>query len=146
LSTTSELFNPTTVSIESMILYHRDRNWLEFLSVLDATFFYLNPSQNHDSSTPPELAKAECSQHISRTQELFTKLAKDDGQRDRSALLALLELEERARSHGLSTGQFTSIQICFLSNKELFWCFRLIAARYIDGTIFQQNWRQSMLF
>jgi hypothetical protein len=79
--------------------FDSDRNWLEFLSVLDATFSYYTPSD-----TPPEDVKAECSKHIATTQDLFTRLAEEDGQKDRSALLALLELENRARSHGLSNG------------------------------------------
>ncbi|KAF8238594.1 actin cytoskeleton organization protein [Tricholoma matsutake] len=76
-----------------------DRNWLEFLSVLDATFPDSTPSQNHDNV---EHVKAEYSKRIADTQNLLTTLAEEDGQKDRSALLALLELENRARSHRLS--------------------------------------------
>jgi len=43
-------------------------------------------------------------ENITKTKELFVKTAEQDGQSDRSAGLALLELEKRARKHGLSTG------------------------------------------
>jgi len=53
---------------------------------------------------PPENLRGECSKRIADIQDLFTKLVEKDGQKDRSALLALLELENRARSHRLSNG------------------------------------------
>ena len=81
-----------------------DRNWLEFLSILDATFSDSDSSQNHN--IPPEHVKAECSKRIADAQDLFARLAKEDGQKDRSALLALIELEHRARSHSMSTGWY----------------------------------------
>jgi N-terminal acetyltransferase B complex non-catalytic subunit len=84
---------------------HRDRNWLEFLSVLDATFSYLTPLNGEAPSQPSESKTAECSDHITKTLELFTRVAEEDGKQDRSAVLALLELEKRARSYGLSTGR-----------------------------------------
>ncbi|THH20680.1 hypothetical protein EW146_g718 [Bondarzewia mesenterica] len=77
---------------------NKDRNWLEFLSVLDVTF------SSVASGEPSDSAKEECVQHVSKTRELLTKVAEEDGLKDRSALLALLELEKRARIHGLSTG------------------------------------------
>lgn len=45
-----------------------------------------------------------CSESISKTRELLERLAEQDGSKDRSALLALLELEKRARLYNLSTG------------------------------------------
>ncbi|KAF8212156.1 actin cytoskeleton organization protein [Mycena galopus ATCC 62051] len=75
---------------ELRITEQNDRNWLEFLSVLDATFSSLAS------------AKTKCSSDAAKTQELFTQLASQDGHKDRSALLALLELEKRARFHGIS--------------------------------------------
>ncbi|KAF9464770.1 N-acetyltransferase B complex non catalytic subunit-domain-containing protein [Collybia nuda] len=85
------------------IVEDQNRNWLEFLSVLNATFCYLDPSQNDSSSTLSEGAKVHCAEHITRTQELFTRLALEDGSKDRSSMLGLLELEGRARKYGLST-------------------------------------------
>ncbi|KAF7363508.1 Actin cytoskeleton organization protein [Mycena sanguinolenta] len=82
---------------ELRIMEQNDRNWLEFLSVLDATFSSLKGDQD-----PDESAKAKCSSHVAKTEELFSKLALEDGHKDRSALLALLELEKRTRSHGIS--------------------------------------------
>ncbi|KIP09553.1 hypothetical protein PHLGIDRAFT_102803 [Phlebiopsis gigantea 11061_1 CR5-6] len=74
-----------------------DRNWLEFLSVLDATFW--------DVSSAPETAeeaKDACLHQITKAVEFFAQIADNDGARDRSGPLALLELEKRAVSHGLS--------------------------------------------
>jgi N-terminal acetyltransferase B complex non-catalytic subunit len=82
-----------------------DRNWLEFLSVLDATFSCIAISQDGVSPEANEFVRMECSENIVRTRDLFTRLAEEDGKKDRSALLALLELEKRARIHGLSTGR-----------------------------------------
>ena len=39
-----------------------------------------------------------------KTEELFTNIALEDGSRDRSGLLALLELEKRARQYRVSNG------------------------------------------
>jgi N-terminal acetyltransferase B complex non-catalytic subunit len=64
--------------------------------VLDATFSYDTTLSNEESSA------VECSRHIQRSRELFTRIAEEDGQKDRSGLLALLELEKRARARGLS--------------------------------------------
>ncbi|PCH37977.1 hypothetical protein WOLCODRAFT_135971 [Wolfiporia cocos MD-104 SS10] len=77
----------------------KDRNWLEFLSVLDATFADLSAT----SDTDVEAAKAASAENIAKTRECFAQVAEGDGRKDRSGLLALLELEKRARSHGLST-------------------------------------------
>jgi N-terminal acetyltransferase B complex non-catalytic subunit len=85
-----------------------DRNWLEFLSVLDATFHDVASLQSPD---PSEAAKTNCSENISQTQELFVRLAEQDGRSDRSASLALLELERRARLHKLSTGLLEILSI-----------------------------------
>ncbi|CAK5277392.1 unnamed protein product [Mycena citricolor] len=79
---------------ESRIKDIGDRNWLEFLSVLDATFAEL-------SSTTDD-ARERCSAEVSSARELFSAIAEKDGRKDRSGLLALLELEKRARAHGLS--------------------------------------------
>lgn len=82
-----------------MALYCSDRNWLEFLSVLDATFWDVSSVPE-----PSDEAKSACRHHISKTVEFFAQIADKDGARDRSGPLALLELEKRAVAHGLSTG------------------------------------------
>ncbi|KAJ6547637.1 actin cytoskeleton organization protein [Mycena capillaripes] len=85
---------------ELRITEQSDRNWLEFLSVLDATFSSVASCEGDQE--PDEAAKTKCSLHVVKTQELFTRLALQDGRKDRSALLALLELEKRARLYGIS--------------------------------------------
>lgn len=75
----------------------RDRNWLEFLAVLDGAL---------PDTTPLKIAEAEGRDKITHAQELFVKIAEEDGLKDRSGQLALLDLEKRARLHGLSQGQW----------------------------------------
>lgn len=70
----------------------RDRNWLEFLAVLDATF---------TSKVESEISTA-----VDHARNLFNKVAEEDGIEDRTGLLALLELEKRAQAHGVSTGTY----------------------------------------
>lgn len=72
----------------------RDRNWLEFLAVLDAA---LPP-------TPSNSADPEVQDKITQAQAFFSGVEKGDGLKDRSASLAILELEKRACTHGLSQG------------------------------------------
>ncbi|KAF8965269.1 actin cytoskeleton organization protein [Flammula alnicola] len=81
---------------KNLIVEKKDRNWLEFLAVLDATLPPLSSSTASENLGPDPKDK------VSRTQELFSTLEEQDGLRDRSASLALLELEKRARAHGLS--------------------------------------------
>ncbi|KAG6837306.1 hypothetical protein H0H93_011908 [Arthromyces matolae] len=80
------------------ILEKTDRNWLEFLSVLDATFSFFTSSVGSSESLEKGLHE------VQKTQESFKQIAENDGPKDRSAALALLELEKRARTHGLSQG------------------------------------------
>jgi hypothetical protein len=75
-----------------------DRNWLEFLSVLDATFV---PVQGSDIN---EERKSECSQNIEKTRVFLAEIAELDGSKNRSAPLAILELEKKALSYGISSG------------------------------------------
>ena len=81
----------------TLIYVHSDRNWLEFLSVLDATFTGL---EGEASAEKAEEYKSD----VAKSQQFFAQIADKDGLRDRSAPLALLELEKRALSHSLSTG------------------------------------------
>lgn len=53
-----------------------------------------------------DVAAAECS----RVKDLFTDIMEKDGKRDRSGLLALLELEKRCRQFGLSAGKSGALQ------------------------------------
>lgn len=46
----------------------------------------------------------DCSENLEKIRELFVRIAEQDGRNDRSAPLALLELEKRARSSRLSKG------------------------------------------
>ena len=54
-----------------------------------------------------DAAKASAKEAIIKTQEFLAQVADRDGVRDRSGPLALLELEQRARKHGVSTGMST---------------------------------------
>ncbi|KAF5315874.1 hypothetical protein D9611_004760 [Ephemerocybe angulata] len=74
------------VHAEKRIVEKSDRNWLEFLSVLDATF-----------------TGSDISASVQKSRELFEQVATKDGSRDRSGLLALLELERRAKEAGVSS-------------------------------------------
>lgn len=80
---------------QARILEKKDRNWLEFLAVLDSTFHSITSSEDD--------AEEKCKSKIAETQELFIKVQETDGDKDRTGSLALLYLEHRAREHGLST-------------------------------------------
>ncbi|THG98979.1 hypothetical protein EW026_g3303 [Hermanssonia centrifuga] len=82
---------------QDRILKKDDRNWLEFLSVLNATFHDINSTEE-----PTEETMAACQDQINKTQVFFAEIADRDGARDRSGPLALLELELRARKIALS--------------------------------------------
>ena len=81
----------------------RDRNWLEFLSVLDATL----PPQV--SSSHSEQSRLDVEAKITHSKSLFSEIAEEDGLKDRSGFLALLELERRSVAHGLSKGEYDLI-------------------------------------
>ncbi|KAH9901395.1 actin cytoskeleton organization protein [Cubamyces lactineus] len=83
---------------EKRIAEAKDRNWLEFLAVLDATFADLT-----SDAVDVDTAKAAAAERIVKAREFFGKVVEEDGVKDRSGHLALLELEKRARHHGLST-------------------------------------------
>jgi len=71
-----------------LLIGSRDRNWLEFLAVLDTTFS----------------AEGDTTELVESTRKFFTEIAERDGQKDRSGPLALLELEKRAAEHSVSKG------------------------------------------
>ncbi|KIJ16949.1 hypothetical protein PAXINDRAFT_168389 [Paxillus involutus ATCC 200175] len=76
-----------------------DRNWLEFLSILDATFGLLSSPKDGEIS---EELNNECRENIAKSRAFLTEVAQKDGTKNRAAPLALLELEHRAHKHGLS--------------------------------------------
>jgi N-terminal acetyltransferase B complex non-catalytic subunit len=68
---------------------------------MDATFL----GSDSDEVAGSDADRQERLDRVSRTRDLFTRLAELDGKKDRTAFLAVLELEKRARVHGLSHGQ-----------------------------------------
>ncbi|KAK2466858.1 hypothetical protein APHAL10511_001116 [Amanita phalloides] len=83
---------------ESRIV-ENDRNWLEFVSVIDAVF-----APFASTSDPNEEGRNNCAKAVKKVEELFSKVADEDGTRDRSGLLGLLELEKQAIHYGMSSG------------------------------------------
>jgi N-terminal acetyltransferase B complex non-catalytic subunit len=83
----------------------RDHNWLEFLSVLDSTF---TPVSSQREGGITEESKNECLENISKARAFLAEVAEKDGTKNRTAPLALLELEHRAHTFGLS-GWFSVI-------------------------------------
>lgn len=86
----------------------RDRNWLEFLSVLDATL------SREVSSSHSEHSRQDMEAKITHSTALFSKIVEEDDLRDRSGFLALLELNKRAVAHGLSNGGHHPVFSCVL--------------------------------
>ncbi|KAJ8078904.1 mitochondrial distribution and morphology [Marasmius tenuissimus] len=80
---------------EKLIRDKNDRNWLEFLSVIDATF-------SHIAEDAGDEAKTQCSEQLRKAEEFFMSTAEADGSKERAGPLALLELEHRARTHEVS--------------------------------------------
>ncbi|KAF7440734.1 hypothetical protein PC9H_001082 [Pleurotus ostreatus] len=78
---------------ESKIVEKGDRNWLEFLSFLDAVFI-LDTEPDQSS----EAFKTACLDRMEHARQVLEKVSEKDGKKDRSGPLALLELEKRARS------------------------------------------------
>ncbi|KAG8217714.1 N-acetyltransferase B complex non catalytic subunit-domain-containing protein [Butyriboletus roseoflavus] len=76
-----------------------DRNWLEFLSVLDSTFAPVS-SQREGEIT--EESKNQCLENVSKARAFLAEVAEKDGTKNRAAPLALLELDHRASKSGLS--------------------------------------------
>jgi hypothetical protein len=90
-----------------IMIRYRDRNWLEFLSVLDGLFPPVPSSNIATGSTPSQEVVAE----VAAVTELFEEVATADGRRDRSGLLALIELEQRTQIHGLSKGLLPFVHV-----------------------------------
>lgn len=68
--------------------------------MLDATFSYVAKADS-----PGEEERRKCVEHVQRTSRVFATVAESDGKKDRAGLLGLLELEKRARQHGISQGK-----------------------------------------
>ncbi|KAF8798082.1 actin cytoskeleton organization protein [Phlegmacium glaucopus] len=81
---------------ERLIVDKKDRNWLEFLSILDATL----PRQV--SPTHSEQSRQDMETKYAYSKALFSRIVEEDGLQDRSGFLALLELEKRSVAHELS--------------------------------------------
>ncbi|KAF9562547.1 actin cytoskeleton organization protein [Agrocybe pediades] len=81
---------------EKLIVEKKDRNWLEFLAVLDGVL---------PSSTDSQLVEGDVTQKLKHVEEVLSKVQEEDGLKDRSGPLALLELERRARIHGVAKDQ-----------------------------------------
>ena len=79
-----------------------DRNWLEFISVIDAVF---PPVEGSDISEGRTLERSE---NIEKTRAFLTEIAELDGSKNRSAPLARLELAKRASSLGISSGMINT--------------------------------------
>lgn len=77
----------------------RDRNWLEFLSILDSAFA---PVSFRSEGEITEEDSSECLENVSKARAFLAEVAEKDGRKNRAAPLALLELEHRAHKHGLS--------------------------------------------
>lgn len=94
------------------VWFSSDRNWLEFLSISDAAFWGL-------TNEPSEDASEKVRKDIAETREIFMKIAEKDGSKDRSGLLAQLELEKRSRAHGVTDGLFMRFLVCSMLLIEL---------------------------
>lgn len=112
---------------EQRILEKRDRNWLEFISILDATFLpsTLSNGTHHESSSslPSDFA-----QHKEKMRELFAKVAEDDGSHDRAGWLGLMELERLSAIHGAPSEDSRLLDLL----KRYFHIFGDKAASYED--------------
>ena len=85
------------------IFNSRDRNWLQFMSMIDAAVS-LVPHGEVSSSIQSDEMQIKCSEPIRHARQLFLRVAEEDGVKDRSGLLAGLELGRRSKLHGLSLG------------------------------------------
>ncbi|EIW85127.1 actin cytoskeleton organization protein [Coniophora puteana RWD-64-598 SS2] len=108
------LYKEEAERAKDLILEKNDRNWLEFLSIIDAAF------------PPKESGQEPVTDAIPETRDFFNKIAETDGVKDRSGLLALIELEHRARVAG-GTSDITVLkallQKYFVLHSEKACCF-----------------------
>jgi N-terminal acetyltransferase B complex non-catalytic subunit len=105
---------------------NRDRNWLEFLSVLDATFLPVSHSALEGDASVYHT--------VEHSRELFAKVSEEDGLKDRSGRLALLELEHRANKHRVTQGEKEFIYCrCFLDTSAEPSRMSLLMRDYFDS-------------
>ena len=76
-----------------LLISFRDRNWLEFLAILDATFSM----------------EGNATQYVEEARTFFAEVAERDGRKDRSGPLALLELEKRAKDRSIYKGAYKTL-------------------------------------
>jgi len=73
------------------------------MSMIDAAVS-LVPHGEVSSSIQSDEMQIKCSEPIRHARQLFLRVAEEDGVKDRSGLLAGLELGRRSKLHGLSLG------------------------------------------
>ena len=78
---------------------HRNRNWLEFRSVIDGVFAPTSEFMGDEAPVAQPLVD-----RVAQAREFFQTVSSEDALKNRSGLLAQLELEKRARAHGVSAG------------------------------------------
>lgn len=86
---------------KNLILEKNDRNWLEFLSVIEATFSDITGGEEKLSEEALDTVR----KNVQETREFFSKIEDRDGLKDRSSLLAQIELEKRSRAYGVTDDQ-----------------------------------------
>jgi len=119
-----------------LISIKRDRNWLEFLSVLDATL-------SRQVSSHSEQNRQDIEAKITHSKALFSRIVEEDGLQDRSGFLALLELEKRSAAHGLSQGGYHPTLLVF-DLMMRYGSFK--SGGNVGAAILRTIRRQSMLF
>lgn len=72
---------------------------------MDGTFADLTGGEEEPSEEAIDAVRT----NYQETRELLLKVVEKDGPKDRSGLLALLELEKRALAHGLADSTFDHI-------------------------------------
>jgi hypothetical protein len=66
-------------------------------------------------SSHPEQSRKDTEAKITNSKAFFSKIVEEDGLKDRSGFLALLELERRSVAHGLSKGRYDQLSPAFFS-------------------------------
>ena len=95
------------------------------------------------SSSHAEQGSQDVEAKINHSKELFSKIAEEDGLKDRSGFLALLELDKRSVAHGLSKGEY------YYPTSAITFLIRYVRFKSdgdIDAAILRAIRRQSVLF
>ncbi|KAL4067946.1 N-acetyltransferase B complex non catalytic subunit-domain-containing protein [Scleroderma yunnanense] len=120
-----------------------DRNWLEFLSILDGTFHPIASIRDEAS----EQCKQECRENMDKARTFLADIAQKDGTKNRAAALALTELECRAYKHGLSdlSTVISSLEDYFSQFGDKACCFEDLKG-YLDSEIASsERWQSTLL-